>query len=188
MLQTPVGDGDDDSDDWSEESGFGTMLSQPPHATEPDGPSNTRHSPTNHIHDLETSLAPSSDSWESAIYDDYRYSRYSMTTKTARYPSSGAPASSEQPLPLPVSDTRDSRPSAEPSTQPSVTRSKLSSRLQIPLSLQPRALTAQVATPEPSPLLHTNWGSPTSSVHDTDALLYTSSSLVICNGWGNPHG
>jgi hypothetical protein len=104
MLQSLVGDGvDDDSHDWSQESGYGTMVSHPSHesTTGANVPSNTRHSsssqtPSTPNKDREIcrpSLAPSAtslDSREGEIYDDYRYS---MATKTSRYSSTANLAS-----------------------------------------------------------------------------------------------
>lgn len=217
---------DDDDDNWSRSSRYSTRLSQGPavpHVTETqDLPPNERTIPKDFQipepspspstqsfpqgYDSETrrpSLAPSassSSSWENAIYDDYRYSRYSMASKLSRFSTvAGAIASNEQPPP-PIPDSRprtdsgpslDLRPSVESkrsseaevrppprSTSLDFHKFRFPSKPPIPLVLQPRnqASRDNVAFDERSPLLHTTWGSPTSSNYESLASCYSMSS------------
>ncbi len=228
MLQGLSRDDDDDDDNWSRSSRYSTRMSQVPavpHVTE------TQDSPPNELtipkdfqipepspspstqsfpqgYDSEArrpSLAPSassSSSWENAIYDDYRYTRYSMASKLSRFSTvAGAIASNEQPPP-PIPDSRprtdsgpslDSRPSVESkrsseaevrppprSTSLDFHKFRFPSKPPIPLVLQPRnrAFRDNVPFDERSPLLHTTWGSPTSSKHESVASCYSTSSNV----------
>ena len=78
-----------------------------PSSTSPISPSFSRSSSTN---ERRPSLAPSSSSaseWEGAadIYDDYRYSRYSMASKMSRFSSAGWSGSAPLTPPLPDSSS-----------------------------------------------------------------------------------
>ena len=167
------------------------------------------HDQNNSAYDSEArrpSLAPSASStssWENAIYDEYRYSRYSMAGKASRFSTvstmGGANVSIEQPPPIPDSRPRtDSGPSVN--SRPSV-ESKRSSEMAsevrppprlsslnfhkfrwptrppIPLALPPQNQgVSENEPPGDSPLLHTTWGSPASSKHQSAASCYTTSS------------
>ena len=180
----------------------------------------TNHSPSpsarsssqdqnNTAYDLEArrpSLAPSASStssWENAIYDEYRYSRYSMAGKAPRFSTvstmGGANVSIEQPPPIPDSRPRtdsgpsvNSRPSVESKhssemaseVRPPPRLSSLNfhkfrwpTRPPVPLALQPQnQVVSGNEPPDDSPLLHTTWGSPASSKHESAASCYTTSS------------
>ncbi|KAF8627921.1 hypothetical protein AX15_004171 [Amanita polypyramis BW_CC] len=207
-------DDDGDEDEWSQSSRNSTGLSQKPitmHMTQglppnepiipqefniprrslPAGGSSQEPVPQGHdLEDRRRSLAPSaasSGSWEGAIYDDYRYSRYSVASKASRFSTASAfgggfGSSNEQPPPIP--ETRpslDSRPNldvaAEVRPPPRLSsldfsKYKFPNRLPIPLTPQ----SPQSPPAERSPLLHTSWGSQTSSIRESASSLYTTSS------------
>ncbi|KAF8879123.1 rab-GTPase-TBC domain-containing protein [Infundibulicybe gibba] len=148
------------------------------------------------------SLAPSSSSskrsedWEGAsdIYDDYRYSRYSMASKLSRFSLASHPSTSTVPPPVPDHTTRlerklsvDSEASVytQASKRSIATASPVSSQVDMPpptildpprSQLKDRPAPLELLT-DRSPLLHTTWGSPIPS----PAALSASSSAFFPN-------
>ena len=192
LLQNLVNDADDD---WSSDAQSQYSKRSPVQTPEQldDGPDNSNTTPQAKFTSPSRSITEASqasprsrasslkhserDDWEGAsdIYDDYRYS---MASKLSRFSQASHPSTAPPPIPDPHSIPP--RPQSTDSDASIYTQdSKSSTYAQAVLVVEPspdKNRPSSLDLKNPSPLLHTTWGSPVSSPSAYSATSFFSPS------------